>query len=94
MILMVLWMNQTDHLSIVELMLEKGANNYNETMETTSNIVELMLEKGADNYNEAMTYVMSDTKEYCICYEATEHLTPCKHLICESCYSQVLTCPM
>ena len=40
-------------------MLEKGANNYNETMETAAlngrlNIVELMLEKGADDFNEAM----------------------------------------
>ena len=37
---------------------------------------------------------MSDTKECCVCYEPTEHLTPCKHLVCESCYSQVPTCPM
>ena len=37
---------------------------------------------------------MSDTKECCVCYEATEHSTPCEHLVCESCYSQVPTCPM
>ena len=37
---------------------------------------------------------MSDTKECCVCYEPTEHLIPCKHLVCESCYSQVSTCPM
>ena len=37
---------------------------------------------------------MSDTKECCVCYEATEHSTPCNHLVCESCYSQVPTCPM
>ena len=37
---------------------------------------------------------MSDTKECCVCYEATEHLTPCNHLVCESCYSQIPTCPM
>ena len=30
----------------------------------------------------------------CVCYEATEHLTLCNHLVCESCYSQVPTCPM
>ena len=29
-----------------------------------------------------------------VCYEATEHLTPCNHLVCESCYLQVPTCPM
>ena len=37
---------------------------------------------------------MSDTKECCVCYEPTEHLTSCKHLVCESCYSQVPICPM
>ena len=37
---------------------------------------------------------MSDTKECSVCYEATEHLTPCNHLVCESCYSQIPTCPM
>ena len=37
---------------------------------------------------------MSDTNECCICYKPTKHLTPCNHLICESCYSQVPTCPM
>ena len=37
---------------------------------------------------------MSDTKECWVCCEPTEHLTPCNHLVCESCYSQVPTCPM
>ena len=37
---------------------------------------------------------MSDTKECCICYEATEHLTPCKHLVYESCFPRLSTCPM
>ena len=37
---------------------------------------------------------MSDTKECCVCYEATEHMTPCNHLVYESCYSRVKnTCP-
>ena len=38
--------------------------------------------------------VMSDTNECCVCYEATEHLTPCNHLVCESCYPRLNTCPM
>ena len=38
--------------------------------------------------------VMSDTNECCVCYEPTEHLAPCNHLVCESYYSQVPTCPM
>ena len=39
--------------------------------------------------------VMSDTKECCVCYEATEHLTPnAITCVCESCYSQIPTCPM
>ena len=38
--------------------------------------------------------VMSDTKECCVCYEATEHLTPCSHLVCESFFSRLNTCPM
>ena len=37
---------------------------------------------------------MSDTNEYCVCYEATEHLTPCNHLVCESCYPRLNICPM
>ena len=37
---------------------------------------------------------MSHTKECCVCYEAIEHLITCNHLVCESCYSQVPTCPM
>ena len=37
---------------------------------------------------------MSDTKDCCICYEPTEHLTPCNHLICESCFPRLNTCPM
>ena len=37
---------------------------------------------------------MSDTNECCVCYEATENLTPCNHLVCESCYSRLNTCPM
>ena len=37
---------------------------------------------------------MSDTKECCVCYEATEHLTPCNHLVCESCFPRLNTCPM
>ena len=37
---------------------------------------------------------MSDTKECCVCYEATEHSTPCKHLVCESCFPRLNTCPM
>ena len=37
---------------------------------------------------------MSDARECCVCYEETEHLTPCNHLVRESCYSQVPTCPM
>ena len=37
---------------------------------------------------------MSDTNECCVCYEATEHLTPCNHLVCESCYPRLNTCPM
>ena len=40
-------------------MLEKGANDFNDAMETAAStghlsIVELMLEKGANNYNETM----------------------------------------
>ena len=37
---------------------------------------------------------MSDTKECCVCYEAIEHLTPCNHLVCESCFPRLNTCPM
>ena len=37
---------------------------------------------------------MSDTKECCVCYEATEHLTPCNHLVCESCFPRLNTCSM
>ena len=37
---------------------------------------------------------MSDTNECCVCYEATEHLTPWNHLVCESCYPRLNTCPM
>ena len=37
---------------------------------------------------------MSDTKECCVCYEATEHMTPCNHLVCESCFPRLNTCPM
>ena len=37
---------------------------------------------------------MSDTKECYVCYEATEHLTPCNHLVCESCFPRLNTCPM
>ena len=37
---------------------------------------------------------MFDTKECCVCYEATEHLTPCNHLVCESCFPRLNTCPM
>ena len=37
---------------------------------------------------------MSDTNECCVCYEATEHMTPCNHLVCESCYPRLNTCPM
>ena len=37
---------------------------------------------------------MSDTKECCVCYEATEHLTPCHHLVCESCFPRLNACPM
>ena len=37
---------------------------------------------------------MSDTNECCVCYDPTEHLSSCNHLVCESCYSQVPTCPM
>ena len=37
---------------------------------------------------------MSDTKECCVCYEATEHMTPCNHLVCESCFPRLDTCPM
>ena len=37
---------------------------------------------------------MSDTKECCVCYEVTEHLTPCNHLVCESCFPRLNTCPM
>ena len=37
---------------------------------------------------------MSDTKECCVCYEATEHLTPCYHLVYESCFSMLNTCPI
>ena len=37
---------------------------------------------------------MSDTNECCVCYEATEHSTPCNHLVCESCYPRLNTCPM
>ena len=48
------------HESIVRLMLERGANNYNESMAKAAcgghlEIVELMLEKGATDYNWAMT---------------------------------------
>ena len=38
--------------------------------------------------------VMSDTKECCVCYEATEHSTPCNHLVCESCFPRLNACPM
>ena len=37
---------------------------------------------------------MSDTKECCVCYEATEHSTPCNHLLCEPCFQEVLHCPL
>ena len=37
---------------------------------------------------------MSDTKECCVCYEPTEHSTPCNHLVCESCFPRLNTCPM
>ena len=37
---------------------------------------------------------MSDTKEYCVCYEAAEHLTSCNHLVYESCFPRLNTCPM
>ena len=37
---------------------------------------------------------MSDTNECCVCHEATEHLTPCNHLVCESCFPRLNTCPM
>ena len=36
---------------------------------------------------------MSDTT-CCVCYEPTEHLTTCNHLVCESCYQKVTSCPM
>ena len=29
---------------------------------------------------------MSVTKECCVYYEVTEHLTPCNYLVCESCF--------
>ena len=37
---------------------------------------------------------MSDTKECCVFYEPTEHLTPCNHLVCEFCFPRLNTCPM
>ena len=37
---------------------------------------------------------MSDTKECCVCYEATEHSTPCNHLVCEPCFPRLNTCPI
>ena len=37
---------------------------------------------------------MSDTKECCVCYEPTEHSTPCNHLVCESCFPRVSHCPL
>ena len=37
---------------------------------------------------------MSDTKECCVCYEATEHMTPCNHLVCESWFPRLNSCPM
>ena len=37
---------------------------------------------------------MSDTKECYVCYEATEHLTQCNHLVCESCFQRLNTCLM
>ena len=37
---------------------------------------------------------MSDTKDCCVCYEATEHMTPCNHLVFESCFPRLNTCPM
>ena len=48
-----------DHENIVRLMLDRGADNYNETMINAvrtghESIVRLMLENDADNYNEAM----------------------------------------
>ena len=41
-------------------MLDRGADNYNETMKTAArrghlNIVELMLDRGANNYNEVLS---------------------------------------
>ena len=37
---------------------------------------------------------MSDTKECCVCYEATEHLTPCNHLVCESRFPRLNICAL
>ena len=37
---------------------------------------------------------MFDTKECCVCYKATEHLTPCNHVVCESCFPRLNTCPV
>ena len=36
--------------------------------------------------------VMPDNKECCVCYEETEHMTPCNHLVCESSFPRVNTC--
>ena len=37
---------------------------------------------------------MSVTKECYVCYEQTEHLIPCNHLVFESCFPRLNTCPM
>tara|TARA_R110001599_G_scaffold348704_1_gene576198 strand:- start:112 stop:753 length:642 start_codon:yes stop_codon:yes gene_type:complete len=55
------WAAKGGHIDIVQLMLDKGANNYNTIMRFASenghiDIVQLMLDKGADNFNEAMSY--------------------------------------
>lgn len=50
------------HINIVKLMLDLGADNYNQVMYASTernteqgiNIVKLMLDSGADNYNEVM----------------------------------------
>ena len=51
------------HQNIVELMLEKGATNYNHAISISfyghESIVRLMLDRGANNYNGAITEAAS-----------------------------------
>ena len=55
------WAARGGHIDIVQLMLERGANNFNQAMKYASkgghiDIVQLMLDKGANDFNEAMEW--------------------------------------